>query len=290
MKIRQVAKTNGGQDGTLWGGYMFRFDNVGHCRVYDAEKLETKNGKISELEEICEFSLDKMDIISPHSNAVMFGSEYYAAGDEFPILYSNIYNNYAKSEDKMKGVCLAYRLQRNGLEFSTTLVQIIEIGFVNDCSLWKSSEAEEDIRPYGNFTIDRENRIYYAFVMRDKSKTTRYFAFDLPKISDGEQDAAYGVKRVVLNSGDIKKYFDCPYHNFIQGACFNDGKIYSVEGFTNSSDNPPALRVIDTKEEKQILFVDLVKEGLEVEPEMIEFYEDTCYYSDGHGNIFELEF
>ena len=165
------------------------------------------------------------------------------------------------------------------MEFSTKLVQIIEIGFVENENLWKSAE-KEDIRPYGNFTIDREYGIYYAFTMRDESNTTRYFSFDLPMVSDGIMDERYNVKRVILNASDVKEYFDCEYHRFVQGAAFYKGKIYSLEGFTNSEENPAALRIIDVEEKKQIAFVDLVKMGYAIEPEFIEFYHDICYYVD----------
>ena len=189
----------------------------------------------------------------------------------------------------MKGVCAVYRLQRNGNEFTTTLVQIIEIGFVEDGNYWKSANTE-DIRPYGNFVIDRNKGIYYGFTMRDESKTTRYFSFNLPKLCDGVFDAEYGVNRVVLNVGDIKDYFDCEYHKFIQGAAFYNGKIYSAEGFTNSEERPPAMRIIDVNDKKQVQFIDLVKMGYTIEPEMIDFYKDICYYSDNHGNLYVIEF
>ena len=67
-----------------------------------------------------------------------------------------------------------------------SVVQIIEIGFADDENLWKSSGEKADVRPYGNFTIDTENGIYYGFTMRDNALATRYFSFDLPKVTQGE--------------------------------------------------------------------------------------------------------
>ena len=287
MKIKQIAKIKDGQDGAVWGNYLFRFDAVGHCYVYDLKDLEQACGE--ECQYIGEFCLDKADKIKPHSNAVMFGKEYYSADDEFPLLYTNIYNNYAKDGNTMKGVCLVYRLQRNETKFLTTLVQIIEIGFADNSDYWLS-KGQDDIRPYGNFTIDPEKGIYYAFTMRDESSTTRYFSFNLPKVSDGNADSEYGVTRVVLSISDIIEYFDCEYHRFVQGAAFYKGKIYSLEGFTESEENPPAMRIIDVngkKQEKAVLFADF---GLSIEPEMIDFYNDVCYYGDNHGNLYTIDF
>ena len=289
MKIEFFSKIkNGRQDGAIFGEYFFSFNHKGECSVYQMKTLE--NQKSDEAECFSEFVLDKHELIVPHSNAVMFGNEFYKAGDEFPLLYTNLYNNYADAEDKLKGVCLVYRLQRVGNVFKTTLVQMIEIGFVENETLWKSTGNKEDIRPYGNFTIDVEKGIYYAFTMRDNTQTTRYFSFELPKVNQGEICEKYSVKKVVLTEKDILQYFDCDYHHFVQGACCYKGKIYSVEGFTDSQDNPPAMRIIDTELNKQICYKKFSEFGMNVEAEMIDYYNDICYYTDNSGNMYRIVF
>ncbi|MBQ2897156.1 MAG: hypothetical protein IJE46_02400 [Clostridia bacterium] len=247
--------------------------------MYDLSNLDA---------ELCTFTLDKADVINPHSNAVMFGNEFNSSGDEFPILYTNIYNNYAGAEDKLKGVCLAYRLHKDNNQFSSTLVQMIEIGFVEYIKYWRSSI--EDVRPFGNFTIDRKDSKYYAFTMIDESNITRYFSFDLPKLCDGITDVKYNVKKVTLGIQDIKEQFDCEYHHFVQGACFDNDKIYSLEGFTNSINNPPALRIIDTANKKQETYINLPEAGIGIEPEMVDFWDGVCYIGDAEGNLYIAEF
>lgn len=290
MKIKHIANIGGGQDGAIFNDYLFRFNTKGLCSVYNLKDIDTGACEPTELKAASSFTLDRADILAPHSNAVMFGAEYYSPEDEFPLLYTNIYNNYAKEENPLKGVCPVYRLQRNGDGFTTTLVQIIEIGFTEDANYWKSGEGDCDKRPYGNFTIDVDKGIYYGFTMRDQTDTTRYFAFDLPKLADGTADELYGVNRVVLTVDDIKEYFDCEYHRFIQGACTHKSKIYSVEGFSAEGDKPPVLRVINPADKKQELYVNLVDKGLTVEPELIDFSGDTCYYSDALGNLYIIDF
>ncbi len=288
MEIKQVAQICGDQDGAIWNNLLFRFDSRGRCRVYDLEML--KKGDFSEeAEELSEFYLHRSDEICPHSNAVMFGNEYFAEDDEFPLLYSNIYNNYAEGENQFKGVCLVYRLQRNGKAFFTTLVQMIEIGFVENTEHWKS-ENIDDFRPFGNFTIDREKSIYYAFNMRDEMQKTRYFAFRLPKVNEGDVDESFEVKKVVLNLSDIKDYFDCEYHVCIQGACCHKGKIYSSEGFSSTIGKPPVLRVVNPETKRQELKVEFNDFGIDTEAEFVDFWDDVCYYSDAHGNFYIIEF
>ncbi|MBR5528127.1 MAG: hypothetical protein IKV97_03920 [Clostridia bacterium] len=283
MKLQRIAKTIGGQDGAVWGGYLFRFDTEGGCHVFETEKLKTEEC----VDEISFFQLDRSDILKPHSNAVMFGGEYFEQGDEFPLLYTNIYNSYSSCEDKKEGVCAVYRIERDGKSFSSTLAQVIKIGFTDNYDYWRSCDS--DVRPYGNFVLDRENGVYYGFTMRDKPHTSRYFSFELPKLSDGNPDAEYGVNTVTLGIDSIKDMFDCEYHNYIQGACFHDGKIYSLEGF-ESEDIRPALRIIDTKNKCMEKYIDLWGMGYRLEPEFIDFHNGECWYGDGHGNLFLLDF
>lgn len=285
VEIKSIGKMIGAQDGAIHGDYLFRFRSKGYGYVYD---LRTLGEEYTELVPIAEFQLDKSDIIAPHSNAVVFGNEKYDEADEFPLLYSNIYNNYRKEEDQLVGVTCVYRIMREGDGFTSKLVQLIEIGFTDDRVLWRSAGDVADERPFGNFVIDRERGLYIGFVMRDADKTTRYFAFDLPKLADGEPDATYGVNRVKLMPSDIKWHFDTPYHNFIQGAICKDGIVYSVEGF--NSKIHPGIRVIDTDKRCQLLYEDfyLAFEGREAE--FIDFYQGRCIYGDAYGELYELIF
>ncbi len=177
IKFQKIGQIVRGQDGAIWDHYLFRFRINGACHVYDLDDIKVDADPDAQLPEIATFRLDKCEQLAPHSNAVMFGNEYYAPEDEFPLLYCNIYNNYKKAENRLEGLCCVYRLQKDGNSFTATLVQLIQIGFVTDKGLWLSEREDGDARPYGNFTIDRERGIYYAYVMRDSYRTTRYFSF-----------------------------------------------------------------------------------------------------------------
>lgn len=285
MHITQVAKIVGGQDGAVYGSLLFRFNHKGDCRVYDLAALPRFDGE-SGAESVAAFTLG--ETLVPHSNAVFFGKERFEETDEFPLLYTNIYNNYHAEADPLRGVCCVYRIKREGETFTTRLVQAIRVGFVEDESLWLSGR-NVDRRPYGNFVADTEKGVLYAFTMRDSDNTTRYFSFDLPSVTEGEEDEK-GVKWVTLQKEDIRDHFDCPFHHFLQGACFKEGRIYSTEGFTDDRNNPPAFRVISTAEKRQEQYIPLGDFGLTVEPELIDFCGDTCYYADNHGNLYVVEF
>lgn len=282
MKIKKLSTIRRGQDGAVYKNFLFRFSAKGICTVYDLSALSEEPSPLAE------FRLDRAELIIPHSNSVVFGNEFFAPEDEFPLLYSNVYNNYSKEENRRVGICCVYRIRREGGVFSSSLVQLIEIGFADKRGYWLSAGDVEDIRPYGNFVIDTEKNALYAFVMRDGEKQTRYFKFDLPKLSDGIVCPTCGVKKVTLGIDSVREYFDVPYHNFIQGAVCRGGKIYSVEGFGEKIH--PALRIIDTEKKCQLLHFDFFDAGYPEEAELIDFYQDRCIYSDGKGNLFELEF
>lgn len=285
MDIKRIGKMPGGQDGAIFGNTIFRFGSRGGGSVYDASPLNDKGE--CEIAPIASLTLDGAEIGVPHSNAVVFGTEYYAEGDEFPLLYSNVYNNYAKADgDKRPGELLVYRIMRTDGGFTSKLLQVIKVGFAGVRGLWLSEGEVNDARPYGNFVIDKERSLLYAFVMRDGDKTTRYFSFRLPKLSEGVCDGATGVKTVMLGEEDIVDKFDAPYHKFIQGACMRDGIIYSTEGFGKNIH--PGIRVIDTVKKEQIFYLDLFEAGYENEAEFIDFLGDKCIYSDAKGNLFEL--
>ena len=286
MKITKVGKIGGGQDGAIFGGILFRFDHLGNGTAF--RLCDVKEGETTV--PFATFALDQREMLVPHSNAVFFGTEYYAPGDEFPLLYSNIYNNYSDKEEPLIGVCLVYRLMRDGESFKTELLQMLEIGFKENAELWRATAEAHGPRPYGNFVIDKKTNALYAYVMRTMESGTRYFKFRTPSVNEGEIDPLYGAKRLVLKESDILDYFDAPHHFYIQGGIAYEGKIYSTEGFDHSEVNHPAIRVIDVQARKEIDHANLKRMGYEEEPEMIDFSDGVCYYSDAHGTLYRVDF
>lgn len=283
LKASPVFKGCTGQDGAIYGDFLFRFNADGSCRVFSMKSQE----------QVSFFMLDKLDVLKPHCNTVCFGTEKYRPSDEYPLLYCNIYNNYAKEEDRLEGVCCVYRLTREGTEFSSALMQMIRIGFVENLSLWKSMPDNGDIRPYGNFLPDPQTGKLYAYVLRDKEHVTRFFTFDLPALSAGEYCEKYGVKVVTLEKSGIQAMFDCDYTDYIQGGCSYGGLLINIAGGTIKSPtfpHPPRLQVVDMKEKKQLAYIELADFNLTIEPEMIDFEGDTLYYMDASGEVNIIEF
>ncbi len=272
FSFEQIGTIAKGQDGAIFNDLIFRFDHKGNCNVF----------KLNNLEKYSRFSLDNLDFYTPHSNSVCFGNKI-SSQDEFPLLYTNVYNTYKNEVDRREGTCLVYKITRNGEEFNSKLLQIIKVAFTKS-PLWTSNNIQ-DVRPYGNFVVDSKNNKLYAFTMRDEDRKTRVFEFNLPSVQNANQ---LEPQTVLLNESDVISYFDCDYSNFIQGAIFYDNKILSVEGFTNSETNLPAIRVFDVINKTQTLKVELTKYNLTVEPEFIEVYNGEIYYGDNEGNFYKI--
>lgn len=94
---------------------------------------------------------------------------------------------------------------------------------------------------------------------------------------------------MVLNEEDILDSLDCPYHFYIQGGIAYEGKIYFTEGSAYSEENRPVIRVIDLEKQTQTDHADLMKMGYNEEPEMIDFSDGICYYSDAHGHLYTIK-
>jgi len=278
-----VFKGCEGQDGAIYGDELFRFDSKGNCTVYSLASQQV----------IGKFTLDKADILAPHSNAVSFGAARISPEDEYPLLYTNIYNNYSAAADRMEGVCCVYRIMRENGSYSSKLIQVIRIGFADDLDMWKSLPDNGDVRPYGNFIADAFENKLYAFTMRDAANATRYFEFPLPAADAGAYCEKLDANVVTLTANHIISMFDSEYSNYLQGACAYGGMLFSVEGFTvQEADHPrrPRMQVIDMQNKKQLACVELCSIGLFVEPELIDFADEKLIYMDASGAVYNIEF
>lgn len=280
VSYENVAKMSACQDGAIYDGKLFLFTAGGTCTAYDV-RTGKKTGYIY---------FSSTSPLIPHANSVCFGNTFYAEGDKYPLLYANIYNNYTDRPDRMEGTCCVFRLTENGKFYNLDLVQVIRVGFAKDVDLWLSASGNS--APYGNFIVDTDRDKLYAYVMRNESNSTRFFEFDLPALTAGEYHEAYGCNVVTLGREDYDNMFDVDFSFYIQGGCYRDGKVISIEGMDSGSGKEPALRIIDLESGTLEATYYLAEAGLFREPEMISFDPDTgvLYYSgyDGHLRILHV--
>lgn len=265
------------QDGEAFGDRLFIFKDDGTANVYNVQTGEFLDG----------FVLGGRDKLMPHVNSASFSDQYYEPGDKYPLLYTSMYNNLTPQNTQILGFCCVYRIMESDGEFSADLVQAIWVSFVGDRSLWLSPISNE--RPFGNFVVDTDRGLLYAFVPRDDSRTTRFFGFSLPDPKAGNDSSTYGCKLLYLSAEDIMHRFDVEYFSSPQGCCYADGKIYSVEGFGAVNTVPPFLRVVDVKSGKLELSFNLGQLGLDREPEVITSTGGELYYLSTDMILYRLD-
>lgn len=247
---------NYAQDSAVYGDTYITTSSTGYYKVY------TMNGDLLK----ASTALDQLATITPHCNSACFGTERYDAGDTYPLLYLNAYNNAGLP----KGACYVYRLLNN---MTTSLQQTILIDFVDD-PIWAGDG--HSVRPYGNFIIDTDNNKLYAYVMIDSLNVTRFFKFNLPTLAQGAT--------IHLTTLDIEDYFDIEWMYYMQGVCYYNGKIYATCGF---SVNDCKLYAVDLTTKKVTAIVPMG--GFVGEPESAFVYNDTLYVSSA-TKFFKLQF
>lgn len=249
-----------GQDSACHNNKLFNFDSTGKFKVFDLINNEY----------IGQGQLDEYDTIKPHNNCVCFGNEFVNENDNYPLLYTNAYN----TANLPKGMCYVHRIIENENSYSTELKQTIRINFTDNI-IWTDGN---DIRPYGNFLVDKDNNYLYVYTLKDNEKVTRIFKFILPKLEDGEN--------VTLNIEDVIDYFDVEYFPYIQGAICYSGKLFISSGNNSIIQNSSALHVVNPYSKQEESYINL--SSLFNEPEVVEVYNNKLIV--GMSNLYEFEF
>ena len=173
--------------------------------------------------------------------------------------------------------------------YTSDLVQIIKIGFVND-PMWTSSTGmASDTRPYGNFAIDYKNGYLYAIALKYGDYVTRTIKFKLPDINEGTYNATYDANVLKLQLDDIIDYFDTPYAFSIQDVDFYNDYIFITEGFTDNVVEPARMRVIDVNNQSQVALFEIYQDFFPIEPEFICWYQGELYYADSRLNVMKIK-
>lgn len=256
------------QGGAIHDGKLFVGDANGTVYIKDAATGTA----------IQTMALDNKDTLKPHSNAVTISTR-----DDGCYLYTNIYSNYKSEDDKHIGECCVYSMTEDGGTWTNTLTQVIKVGFIDDTDYWPASTEE---RPYGNFIVDDDNNFLYAYVLSTALNKIQWHKFALPAVTAGITSDTYGCPVYTLTTSEILSSWTTPYTQYIQDGCVHDGLIYQVAG----ADGPwgsAQMQVIDPAQQTVVATFSFHTDGNAVEPELITFDGDTCYYSN-IKNMYQL--
>ena len=250
------------QDGCIYNDVLFLFSSNGLCTIFN----------ISNKQMICSSQLPTYKGYCPHSNSVSFGKKFCDT-DTYPLLYSNIYNNYPNIADSF-GMCLVYRIIDETL-FEFKLMQVIKIGFTNDANLWYDNS--DNASPYGNFLICGDDLWVYVNIFG--SSITRFFSFKTPAIIVSDD-----IDFCILTKDNIQEMFDTDLFKYIQGGTSRGTNLVSLEGFGTEL-SPSFLRIISLTT-KTIQSIDLGFYLNTLEPEFVSFYNNLLIVGTYEGKFF----
>ena len=229
------------QGGDCWGDYFFQFvNNNTAVRIYDLDsRTLIQTAKIAQ----------RGFVSSCHCNSVCFGPDFYAEGDEFPLIY--VSTGYASGGYTGS---LVYRITRVDDQFSFTLVQTLK--FPVDKSSWTEFIPTDD--GFGLLCYTSERVI---------------FKVRLPKVEEGDL--------VIDRSQALETFQFTPQPDWMkssrnQDRLFYRGKLVFVSGVPQSGEASVFVMLnFETLEREKIL--DLKEIGLRNESESIFVWRgDLC--------------
>ena len=227
----------GPQGASCYGDYFVQaYSNNKYLTVYN---LKTKT-KIGDIIVSAPAASSKI-----HCNTINFGSQRFAADDEFPVLYVNSGYTYNGSQK-----LFVYRITANdgSSEYAYTARLIQTISLVG----------------FGSWTegiIDNENN--YLWVKYENGGANGlygYAKFELPDIHTGDISIHYSEQL-----DDFKLAF-VPTNSSNQCHLFYHDRIILVSGGRDNT-QPVAFIAVNTLSQEEELILNLKKAGLKGEPE-----------------------
>lgn len=249
------------QGGACYGDYLFLFtENNTTCWMYNLSTSQL-------IQTITIPSAERGFVSDCHSNTVNFGTEFYDAGDPFPLIYvSTGYN------DGTYTGALVYRIvattENDTTTYSLTLVQTLK--FPKQPSAWTE------------FIVGDQGDCYVVY-----SSLMRIYRMSLPQLSDGD---------VIFDLNDAWGVYQFPPRpsswndSRAQNWMYHDGKIIFVSGVPASGEKSLFV-VLDLATCKIGSVIDLQTLNLNSESE-------TCFIWNGHfcvafrnnANVYALYF
>lgn len=185
------------QGGACYGDYLFCFSDV-NANVYmynlrTSTLVQTMNIPVA----------DRGFVSNPHRNTANFGTEFYDANDDFPLIYVSANNN-----DGTYSGALVYRIVNTGGTYSITLVQTIKFA----ATTWTEFITAGS----------------YCYVMREENSLEVFYKFAMPTLQDGSEVTLDLTQALSVSSLGAKPAWYAGSR--AQGRLFYNGKLYYASG------------------------------------------------------------
>ncbi|MBR3010311.1 MAG: hypothetical protein IKH91_05775 [Prevotella sp.] len=263
------SKSN--QSAAIYGDYVFLISQGrGLIHIYNIRNKSLVNTiKLPVSDENSYYGNDLY-----HSNQATFGTEFYAFDDPFPLLYIS-----QRARSDLRCFVEVFRIipeyNEKGDAYKSIDAFLVQ-------TIYFPPMTKENSLGNVNCAIDREKNLIYTY-SRNNNKTDDNYGickiscFNIP-------DKGYDI--VYLEDSDILYSYmlNCSAVN-MQGGCIHDGILYIGQGYKNAG--YIFLNVVDLNKNELLGRIDLMKQGVEWEPE-------GCFYYNNHlmiaadNNIWEF--
>ncbi len=209
-----------------------------------------------------------------HSNQATFGDEFYYDDDQFPLLYIS-----QRARNDKRCFVEVYRivptLNETGEAYTSIDAQLVQTIFF---PVMTAGNSLGNV----NCAIDREKHLMYTYSRNNNKNDANYSICKIScfNIPDKGYDAVYLEDSDILHSYLI----GCSAVN-MQGGCIHDGILYIGQGYKNAG--YIYLNVIDLEKNELLGRIDLLKQGVEWEPEGCFYYNNKLMIA-ADNNIWEV--
>ena len=209
-----------------------------------------------------------------HCNQATFGIDFYAHDDPFPLLYIS---QRAKSDLRcfVEVFRIVPELNERGDGYKSIDAQLVQ-------TIYFPAMTKENSLGNVNCVIDSEKKLMYTYSRNNNKEEENYGAckiscFNIPPL---------GQNYVYLEDSDILSSFmlGCSAVN-MQGGCIKDNILYIGQGY--KAVGYIYLNVVDLYNRNLLGRIDLLRQGVEWEPEGCFYYQENVMLTAG-SNIWEI--
>lgn len=243
------------QGGACYGNYLICFQGPNSM----AWLFDLSNNSF--IQQINIPSAERGFVSDCHSNTVNFGTEFYDANDEFPLLY--VSTGYSDGTDTG---AIVYRIVKSNNTYSLSLVQTLK---------FPGTEWTEFVTA-GND----------CYVIKTENSCEMYYKFPMPTLQDGSVVTFdFSQATSVTNMGTKPAWYA---GSRAQGRMFYNGKIYYVSGVPASE--TLLFIVVDLATGVKEVEINLAEVSITIEPEAVFLWNNQfCIVFNQSADIYAID-
>ena len=252
------------QSSACYGDYAVTFtDKMATIRLYNLRTRQL-------LATVNQTALDSFH----HCNQAFFGTEFYAEGDTFPLVYLTVNNNGTEAGGYMEAYRIVPTMGTNDYSsFTIELVQVVTLPIM----------SAENALGNANFVLDSVSGFLYTYSRNNDSADANYgicriTKWPMPRLAQGN---------VTFTDADrLDTWETDTLAANMQGAAIGNHLLFIFRGGYNFGYTE--IHVFDLVRHDRVALIDLRSDGFTLEPEGAFFWGNTLCTTT--GNLYRFLF